>query len=227
MEASPYCHRIMKIPLDSAIQLLHAMPYGTLATNTRDMPGYPFATVLPFVPDAHHCPLFLISGLAEHTKNLLADPRASLLVVRPDGDNVQTGARMTLVGDVLPVAAEPELIARSPRYAPEAKGDLELGDFGLVRLVPRRVRLIAGFGKMGWLDAATWDTAAPLSAREEAEALAALSDIAGADRTLLGLDRYGVDLQVAGQRRRLPFTEPALDGRLLSTARAALEQSAL
>lgn len=215
----------MKIPLDSAIQLLHALPYGTLATNTRDMPGYPFATVLPFVPDARHCPLFLISGLAEHTKNLLADPRASLLVVQPDGDNVQTGARMTLVGDVLPVAAEPELIARYLRYAPEAEGYLELGDFGLFRLVPRRVRLIAGFGKMGWLEAATWDAAAPLSEAEEAETLAALGDIAGPERTLLGLDRYGLDIRMAGQRRRLSFAEPAQGEQLFTCARAALEHA--
>jgi putative heme iron utilization protein len=146
-------------------------------------------------------------------------------VVQPDGDNVQTSARMTLVGDVLPVAAEPELIARYLRYAPEAKDYLELGDFGLFRLVPRRVRLIAGFGKMGWLEAATWDAAAPLSEAEESEALAALGNCAGPERTLLGLDRYGLDLRRGGQRLRLPFAEPAQDSQLLALARAALEQA--
>ena len=46
------------------------------------MPGYPFVTLLPYALDGRGAPLFLISSLAEHTRNLQADPRASLLVAR-------------------------------------------------------------------------------------------------------------------------------------------------
>ena len=60
------------------------------------LPGYPFLSVLPFVPDEQHCPIFLISGLAEHTRNLAADTRASLLLLEPGQNDVQSGSRLTV-----------------------------------------------------------------------------------------------------------------------------------
>ena len=47
-----------------------------------------------------------MSHLAEHTRNLHADPRAGFLVAHaPDGD-VLEGQRLTLLGSFEPVAAE-------------------------------------------------------------------------------------------------------------------------
>ena len=69
----------MNIQLDTVIPLLHESAFGVLATHSTQLPGYPFASILPFVLDESHRPIFLISALAEHTKNLLADARASFL----------------------------------------------------------------------------------------------------------------------------------------------------
>lgn len=195
----------MKPSLDTAIHLLHAVPSGTLATQSTQMPGYPFATALPFVPDNQHCPVFLISQLAEHTKNLVADGRASFLVSTPNETSVLTGARMTLVGDAMPVEASQELAVRYVRYQPDAEQYLSLGDFAFFRLTPRRVRYIAGFGQMGWIEESDWTGATVLSLADEAQCLQALIGHHQPGVRLLGVDCYGCDIEHQGKRDRLRF----------------------
>jgi hypothetical protein len=59
------------------------------------------------MPHASHGqanPIFLISTMAMHTQNLLADPRFSLLVTPPDAGGDPLGAsRVTLLGNMLPI----------------------------------------------------------------------------------------------------------------------------
>ena len=84
---------------------------GTLSTLAVDPAGYPFGSVVSFTVDADGDPLFVISRLAVHTRNLLADPRASLLVAEAvdAGIDPLARSRVTLLGDVAPVpAAEQE-----------------------------------------------------------------------------------------------------------------------
>jgi len=88
---------------------------GVLSTLSKRLGGYPFGSITPFVLDAAARPVVLVSRLAEHTKNMEADPRASLFVhdAAPD---VQTGARLTLVGDAERVADADLIRARYLRY---------------------------------------------------------------------------------------------------------------
>ncbi|MBM3341542.1 MAG: pyridoxamine 5'-phosphate oxidase family protein, partial [Betaproteobacteria bacterium] len=67
---------------------LHAHRYGPLSTHSRAVEGYPWGSVVTYVLDHEACPVMLISRLAEHTKNLAADPRVSLLIHEP-GEDVQ------------------------------------------------------------------------------------------------------------------------------------------
>src|SRR5207245_6921048 len=76
---------------------------GTLATHSALHPGWPFASVMPYALTADGSPLFLISGMALHTQNVIADARASLLVM-------QSGSG----------AACPERSRRDPLGAPRA-----------------------------------------------------------------------------------------------------------
>lgn len=195
----------MKPTPDIAIHLLHSIASGTLATNSAQLQGYPFATALPFVPDERHRPILLISRLAEHTRNLLADGRASLLASSPSDANVLTGARMTMVGDVVRVEASPALVARYLRYQPDAEQYQSLGDFAFFRLGPRRIRHIAGFGQMGWIEESDWTTLATLSLEDEAGCLQQLIGFHQAGLRLLGIDCYGCDIEHHGRRDRLRF----------------------
>src|SRR4051794_23954336 len=115
----------MNINFDSVIHLLHGAAAGSLATQSTQMPGYPFASVLPFVLDERQRPVFLISGLAEHTKNLAADWRACFLVHVSD----VKAERASVLGDVQRIDAPPQLRARYIRYHPDAEQYLALGDF--------------------------------------------------------------------------------------------------
>lgn len=213
----------MKLPLAPLVNLLHSAAHATLATHSTQLAGFPFASALPFVVDAEQRPLLLISRLAEHTRNLQADPRASMLVCA-GADDVLSGARLTLLGEITPFAADAALLARYLRYLPDGERYLALGDFAFYRLQPQRARFIAGFGQMGWLEAESWHNLPLLPLAQEATLLAELQPTLPADTRLLGLDCFGIDLQRVGQRQRLPFATPqAADPSLLAAAQELLQ----
>lgn len=97
--------------------------------------------------------LLLLSGLSQHTRNLVADGRSSLAVSAPDtgqGDP-QTLPRVTLNGRAVVVArgddqfgeAAARYVARFPAAAPR----FDLGDFLLLRFVIDNARYVGGFAR--------------------------------------------------------------------------------
>ena len=207
----------MKITVAPVIHLLHEAAHATLATHSTQLAGYPYATALPCVVDAAQRPLFCVSLLAEHTKNLLADPRASLSVVGVENGNIQAGARMTLIGDVERFEPSAELLARYLRFQPEAKQYLEL-DFAFFRLQPKRIRYIGGPGKMGWIEDERWAELPVLPEAMEADLLQQLAGSVPAGTHLLGMDCFGIDYAVNGRRARQRFPEVRSPENLAGTA---------
>lgn len=210
----------MKIPAHAPLHLLHTAAVGTLATHGRQPEGFPYPSMLPFAPDSRHRPMILVSRLAEHTHNLHADPRAGFLAVdAPDGD-VLSGQRVTLLGTFEPVASTPEVVQRYLRYHPDAERYLVLGDFTFWTMKLERLRYIGGFGTMGWLAGAELDSLPPLSFDEENALIEEFSraDCSGGAFQLLGVDRYGADVKLAGARKRLVFDDAILNTETLHTA---------
>ena len=191
----------MKLDLPPIINLLHRAEYGTLATQSLGMPGYPYATGVPNILDAQHRPILLISALAEHTRNLLADPKVSLSVAEPGNGNVQDGQRLTLVGDVKQIPADEALTGRYLRYLPAAQ-DYLLLDFIFFRIVPKRVRYIGGVGRMGWIEGEALRATPGLSLADETALLQAAQALAPRHVTLLGIDPFGIDYLADGLRGR-------------------------
>ncbi len=112
----------------------------------------PFVSMVAFVaePDFSGV-LLLLSQLAAHTRQLLADPRAALLICEPDDgrDDVQTLARLSLVGQAAPLP-ESDIATARERYLarlPAAQMLFTLPDFRLFRFVPSEARLIGGFAR--------------------------------------------------------------------------------
>ena len=140
-----------------ARQFLHSTRHGILSTHSLKFDGYPFGSVTPFVLD-HHCqPIILISSIAEHTKNILSNPKVSLLVFAPfsskSGDDLQANARLTLIGEAQNVGKDDaDLMARYCRYFPESADYFAMHDFSFYRIHIAQARYIAGFGKMGWVN---------------------------------------------------------------------------
>ena len=137
--------------------LLAAEKVGVLSTISVHRAGFPYGSVTPYALSARGAPLLLLSRLAAHTKNLLADPRASLFVGdRSAAEDPQAGARVSLLGRMSSVPAADEADARA-RYVtawPRAVDYLALGDFSFWRLEVEEARLIAGFGEIRWLEGA-------------------------------------------------------------------------
>jgi hypothetical protein len=90
---------------------------ATLATVARDPAGFPFGSLVTIAADREGRPLLLLSRLAEHTQNLDADERASILVAEPAADGTVPLAlgRVTLLGPCRPVPASERDDARTAR----------------------------------------------------------------------------------------------------------------
>ena len=61
--------------------------------------GYPFGTLVDFAADEAGYPIFCLSPLAIHTRNIMEDPRCSLVVQMPGW----TGALGAVARDVVPL----------------------------------------------------------------------------------------------------------------------------
>src|SRR6516162_8131757 len=100
----------------AARALLAAESVGLLSTISVRRPGTPYGSVTPYALSAGGAPLLLLCGLAAHTHNLRADPRAGLFVGAPTAaTDPQAEARLALVGRGVPVADADEPDARA-RY---------------------------------------------------------------------------------------------------------------
>jgi putative heme iron utilization protein len=134
--------------------LLAAETVGLLSTLSVHRAGFPYGSLTPFAVSAQGRPLLLLSGLAAHTKNLQADPRACLFVGdRSAAADPLAGARASLLGRAARVAPSAEADARTRYVArhPQASAYFQLSDFGLWELVVEEARLISGFGSMRWV----------------------------------------------------------------------------
>jgi putative heme iron utilization protein len=144
--------------------LLGQEPAGVLATLSVRHGGSPFTSLVPFALSPEGEPILLLSALAQHTRNLEADPRASLLVhdAAAAARDPRTAARLALVGRVRRLAGAEEQEARARYLArhPGSRGLLEL-DFALWRLDVEEAQLVGGFAAAGWLSPAELRGGAP------------------------------------------------------------------
>jgi heme iron utilization protein len=138
-------------------ELLGREGAAVLATVSAELEGHPIASLVPFAVSHAGEPLLLLSALAQHTRNLAADPRACLFVhdAAAAARDPRTAARAAILGRVERVTGDDEADGRSRYLArhPNARGLLEL-DFALHLLVVERVQVVAGFGAAGWLPGA-------------------------------------------------------------------------
>ena len=117
---------------------------ATIASGT----GYPYASLITTATEASGAPIFLISGLAQHTRNLTQDARASILFdgTGAAGDPLQ-GGRVTLFGRAEKVdddAVRRRFLARHP----EAAFYADFPDFAFWRLEVEGAHYIGGFGRI-------------------------------------------------------------------------------
>ena len=211
----------------------------------RDGSGRPYASLVLSACDHDGSPVLLLSDLADHSKNLAAEPKAGLLFDGTAGRaDPLTGPRASLLGELWPVADQAQaarLLARYTARHPGAADYAGFADFRLYRMVVESAHLVAGFGRIHWLTGPevlfdTTDCGALAAAEAEivahmnadhgdaleaiATGLLGLPRPAGPGAWLMtGIDPEGFDLRAGGRLVRAGFAAPVRDP---GAARAAL-----
>jgi heme oxygenase (biliverdin-IX-beta and delta-forming) len=213
-------------PAKLARSLLRRRREGALATLMAGS-GDPYCSLVNVASHLDGSPILLISRLAVHTKNILADPRVSLMLdERAEGDPLE-GARIMLTGRAEEVEASALQTVRQ-RYLnahPSAEAFVDFKDFSFFRIKPSGMHLVAGFGRIVDLrpeqfltdtsDADALVEAEPGAIEHmnadhrEAMNLYATKLIGAepADWRCTGCDPDGIDLQAGAKTLRLDFPQ--------------------
>lgn len=225
-----------------ARELLRTVRSGALATLEPD--GTPFASLVTIATDSDGTPLMLLSRLSAHTRNLLADPRCSLLFSAGGKGDPLAHPRLTVVGRTVP-SREPRARARFLARHPKAKLYADFPDFGFFALDPGAGHLNGGFAKAATLtrqelllDLAGAEAVVAGEAgavehmnADHADALALYAAGAGDGDgalpwRLTGLDPEGMDL-IAGERTaRVTYPERVTEMGALRKALVAMATAA-
>jgi putative heme iron utilization protein len=209
-----------------ARSLLRRSRQGALATLMEGR-GDPYCSLVNVASYADGSPILLISRLAVHTKNILADSRVSLMLdERAAGDPLE-GARIMLSGHARQADGEELKIARH-RYLnahPAAAAYADFKDFSFFRIHPEGTHLVAGFGRITDLKPEQFltaiDDAGALLVAEQGAIEHMNADhrdamnlyatrLLGADSAdwhCTGCDADGIDLQAGSTVLRLDFPD--------------------
>ena len=214
---------------ERARTLVAQISTGTLCTLALEPEGYPYGSFVTVAFDNGN-PIFLISGLAEHTKNLERDPRASLLVSEGGSADPLANGRVTILGPCTRVEGD-RGSARAAFFAahPNSSYYADFRDFAFWKLQVNYVRYIGGYGRMSWISKADWRAAEPDPLGPSAAGMIAHMNADHADAMVLyctafskateitsasmtGVDRYGFEMSAMtpkGPRPvRLAFRKP-------------------
>jgi putative heme iron utilization protein len=133
----------------AARSLLRGSRQGALATLMTGS-GDPYCSLVNIASHPDGSPILLISRLALHTGNILADSRVSLMLdERAEGDPLE-GSRIMLAGRAEQAAGAEAAILRR-RYLnahPSAAAFVDFSDFSFFRIHPAAAHLVAGFGRI-------------------------------------------------------------------------------
>jgi len=209
-----------------AQSLLRRRREGALATLMAGT-GDPYCSLVNVASHPDGSPILLISRLAVHTKNILADARVSLMLdERVEGDPLE-GSRIMLSGRAEEVAS-PDLEIVRRRYLnahPSAEAFVNFTDFSFFLIRLSGTHLVAGFGRIVDLKPERFltdisDAIALVEAEQgavehmnadhrEATNLYAtrLLGAEPADWRCTGLDPEGIDMQAGTTTLRLDFPQ--------------------
>lgn len=136
--------------------LMRRQHTGVLSTQSLSIKGYPFGSVTPYWMTEEGEIILYASDIAQHSRNMKADPKVSLCVFDAEKDDSQANARVTILGEASVIGTECKEAEDYYRLYPQALGYKNAHDFQFYRIVPTRVRYIGGFGEIHWFKAEDW-----------------------------------------------------------------------
>lgn len=212
-------------------RLMRGCERAALATSYH---GAPYVSLVLVAADLNASPLLLLSDLARHSRNIVFDPRVSLLLDGTEGHADQLdGPRLTLLGRAQ-TEIEPRLRSRFTARHPSSAAYAGFADFRIYRIAVERGHLVAGFGRIEWIDGADLRFAGsgallatePSILAELNQTRAAAIDAcaqkllgrAQAGWRATGIDAEGIDLRCGGDTARIDFPAPVLTPEGVRTA---------
>jgi putative heme iron utilization protein len=227
-------------PEASAARLLMRRQ-GRAALGTS-LDGAPYVSLVLVAFDIDASPLLMLSDLAQHTRNIRADGRVSLLFDDTGGlADALTGARLTALGRAAP-CGDARALARYVARHPSAARYAGFGDFRLYRVTVERGHLVAGFGRIAWQEAEALGSAGGEALAEaqveivehmnadHADAVAAYARrLLGRDAEgwrMTGIDPDGIDLRCGDETARIDFPAPVLTAQKARAALVAMARAA-
>ena len=219
--------------------LLRRARYGILSSLSKQVPGYPFGSVLPCALTPGGEPILFISTLAAHTQNILADPHVSFTVIEPNSSaETQASGRFTYLGIAEPVAEADRSTVRERflSLVPSAQIYSDFGDFSLYTIRFTKGRYVGGFGAIGWIHADLYNQADPVVQLATAnlsqlealcrDRLQQFARVHHAERiALVNADNQGCDIRLNDAVRRLEYAELLACDSSLQDIAQAIEQS--
>ncbi len=211
-----------------ARKLLLSEYQAILSTHSVDVEGYPFGSVVPYCLNKEGKPIILISSIAQHTKNILSDPKVSLIATEGGADDLQTVGRITYIGNAEKLNDDDsESMERYYSYFPQSRGYHQTHDFDFYLLHPVRIRYIGGFGQIYWVEKDKFLLANPFSFEEEKgmiehmnldhiEAIKHYCDSYDIQYStddvpvMVGIDSEGFNLRSGAHIHRINFDEPVM-----------------
>ena len=218
--------------------LLNHQNMGVLSTQSVDVEGYPFGSIVPYALNYDGEPVMLISDLAQHTRNIKRNNKVSLTVFDRYADDPQASGRLTWIGDAEVInPSDTETRGRYLRYFPSAESYFETHDFAFYCIHLRRARFIGGFGQIYWVEKDDLLLENPFRKSEtgivkhmnEDHELALrhyctmIKGIEVQSVAMAGIDSEGFDLLADGRKLRIDFNAPI---RTMEEARATLAKLA-
>ncbi|KAJ9131905.1 hypothetical protein P3X46_034807 [Hevea brasiliensis] len=130
-------------PVEEIRTVLYYSERGVLSTFSQKLVGYPSASMVDFACDVDGTLILAVSSLANHAKDLLANPRCSLLVARDLED--RTDLVIALQGDAVSVSEKDRSTIRTAYLAKHPNASwVDFGDFQFIRIEPKVVRYVSG-----------------------------------------------------------------------------------
>ncbi|WP_207485880.1 HugZ family pyridoxamine 5'-phosphate oxidase [Arenibaculum pallidiluteum] len=222
-------------PAETARRVMRRCDRAALATAQADAAGWPLPSLVLVGFDLDAAPLLLVSDLAEHARNIKADDRLGLLFDGTAGlAEPLTGPRVSVLGRAEP-AEEPRLAERYLARHPGARFYAGFGDFRFLRVRIERAHLVAGFGRIHWIDGRDILLPRPLTeglAQSEAGIVEHMNEDhadavdlyanellgrGGEGWRMVGIDPEGCDLRREAELARLEFDTPVTDPKAART----------
>jgi hypothetical protein len=129
---------------------------AVIASQSASVPGFPFTSVIPVSITAQGEIIALFAETAPHSRNILIDPRVSMLLHDDLEDNWQAATRLSVLGRMRPMNPQQSDIAqlRKTFYLlhPELNQLDESEEYHFWVLDAVQFRLVFGYDKAQWID---------------------------------------------------------------------------